>query len=179
MPYRYNQTIVKILAQTPSTLFIYWDISDSDRENYKKQFGDNFFETTRPVLKIFNDTMNYSFEIEINDFANSWYLHVNDAKCAYRVELGRRPIYNPSDIGGNDYLYISDSNEIEAPNDRILIDRTQNIVYFRNVKTGQIIGKSFKSLSFLRNMDKIYSIYDFYKELYKEEDLFNPSSKFF
>lgn len=179
LPYRYNQTIVKVLAQTPTTLFIYWDISDEDRENYKKQFGDNFFETTKPVLKIFNDTMNYSFEVEINDFANSWYLHVNDAKCDYRIELGRRPIFSPSDIGGTDYVYISNSNEIEAPNDRILIDKAQNMVYFKNVKTNQVIGKSFADISLLRNMGKIYNIYDLYKELYGEEDLYNPSSNFY
>jgi len=179
LPYRYNQTTVKILAQTPTTLFIYWDISDEDRENYKKQFGDNFFETTRPVLKIFNDTMNYNFEVEINDFANSWYLHINDAKCDYRVELGRRPIYNPADLGGTEYVYISDSNEIEAPNDKILIDKVQQMVYFRNVKTNEITSKSFANLSLLRNMGKIYNIYDLYKELYSEDDLYNPSSKFF
>ena len=28
LPYRYNETIVKILYQTPNTLFVYWDISD-------------------------------------------------------------------------------------------------------------------------------------------------------
>ena len=31
LPYRYNETIVKILAQTPKKLFVYWDISDKDR----------------------------------------------------------------------------------------------------------------------------------------------------
>ena len=34
--------------------------------------------------------MNYTFEVEINDFANCWYLHVNDAKCSYKIELGRK-----------------------------------------------------------------------------------------
>ena len=50
LPYRYNQTIVKLLYQTPTTLFVYWDISDEDRENYKHIYGENFFEITRPVL---------------------------------------------------------------------------------------------------------------------------------
>ena len=31
LPYRYNQTVIKILAQTPHSIFIYWDISDADR----------------------------------------------------------------------------------------------------------------------------------------------------
>ena len=75
LPYRYNQTVIRVLAQTPSTLFIYWDISDKDRKNFEKQYGENFFQETKPVLIVHNDTLGYSFEVEINDFANSWYLH--------------------------------------------------------------------------------------------------------
>ena len=71
LPYRYNQTVVRVLAQTPTTLFIYWDISDVDRANFVKQYGEDFFNNTKPVLVIHNNTMHYSFEIEIDDFANS------------------------------------------------------------------------------------------------------------
>ena len=179
LPYRYSQTIVKVLAQTPTNLFIYWDISDTDRENYIKEYGEDFFENTRPVLIIYNDTLNYSFEVEINDFANSWYLHVNDSKCDYRVELGRRPkIYNKKNPI-KDYIYISSSNEIESPNDKILFDKKQQMVYFKNVKTNSVNGKSVANISFIRNMGKIYNIYDLYKEIYKNENieiLSNPSS---
>ena len=91
LPYRYNQTIVKLLYQTPTTLFIYWDISDEDREKYKETYGEDFFEKTKPVLIVHNETKGYSFEVEINDFANCWYLNVNDSKCKYKIELGRKP----------------------------------------------------------------------------------------
>ena len=183
LPYRYNQTVVKVLAQTPTNLFIYWDISDKDRENYKKQYGEDFFETTKPVLIIHNTTMNYSFEIDINDFANSWYLHVNDAKCDYQIELGRRPIKENPKID-TDYIYISTSNNIESPNDHILFNKEQKMVYFRNVKTGTQIEKPISTnISFIRNMGKIYNIYDIYKAIYQTEDIeefydlsSNPSS---
>ena len=181
LPYRYNQTVVKVLAQTPTTLFVYWDISDSDREKFKKQYGENFFETTKPILIIYNDTMGYSFEIEINDFANSWYIHVSDSKCNYRIELGRRPIQK-NEIINTDYIYVSSSNEIESPNDKILFDENQKMLYFRNVKTGIQTQKEVKNISLLRNMGKIYNIYDLYKTMYKNEnveeifDFLNPSS---
>ena len=182
LPYRYNQTVVKLLAQTPTNLFIYWDISDEDRENYKAQYGEDFFETTKPVLIVHNTTMNYSFEIDINDFANSWYLHVNDAKCDYKIELCRRPIKENPKIQ-TDYIYISTSNNIESPNDHILFNKEQKMVYFRNVKTGVQIEKPISAnLSFIRNMGKIYNIYDIYKAIYQNEnieeiyDLSNPSS---
>ena len=181
LPEKYNQTVVKVLAQTPKTLFIYWEISNDDIAKYKKQYGEDFFETTKPVLIIYNDTLNYSFEVEINDFANSWYLHVNDSKSDYRIELGRRPIYNNEKIKEN-YIHITSSNKIESPNDHILFNNSQKMVYFRNIKTNQEIQKPVSTLSFMRNMGKIYDIYDLYKELYKNEDnlenLSNPSSRF-
>ena len=182
LPYRYNQTVIKLLAQTPTTLFIYWDISDKDRKTFEEQYGENFFNETRPVLIVNNDTLNYSFEVEINDFANSWYLHVADSKCDYRIELGRRPIIKKDKLEHTDYIYVTTSNELEAPNDRILLNKEQKMVYFRNVKTGATQEKQFASLSFMRNMGKIYNIYDFYKTIYKNEnvediyDLTNPSS---
>lgn len=182
LPYRYNQTVVKVLAQTPSTLFIYWDISDIDRKKFEKQYGENFFQDTKPVLIVHNATLNYSFEVEINDFANSWYLHVADSKCDYRIELGRRPIVTTEQFKNTNYIYVTTSNEMESPNDKILINKEQKMVYFKNIKTGQTKEKPFASLSFITNMGKIYNIYDFYKAIYKNEnidtiyDLNNPSS---
>lgn len=181
LPYRYHQTIVKVLAQTPTNLFIYWDISDKDRKNFEKQYGDNFFESTRPILIVHNDTLGYQFEVEINDFANSWYLHVADSKCDYRIELGRRPLTKTEKLN-TEYIYITTSNEIESPNDRILFDKNQKMIYFRNVKTGEKTTKDISSISFLRNMGKIYNIYDFYKVIYQNENIEefsgNSSSRF-
>ena len=181
LPYRYNQTVVKVLAQTPTNLFIYWDISDKDRKIFQKQYGDDFFETTKPILIIHNDTLGYSFEVEINDFANSWYLHVADSKCDYRIELGRKTMVKTEKFNTN-YIYVTTSNQIESPNDRILFDNQQKMVYFRNVKTGKQTQKQISSISFLRNMGKIYNIYDLYKAIYQDENveelynLSNPSS---
>lgn len=158
LPYRYNETVVKVLYQTPDTLFVYWDIADSDRENYIKQYGKNFFNVTRPVLIVHNDSMNYSFEIPINDFANSWYLHINDSKCNYRVELGRRPNYYNQEIAKEieeniktDYIYVSSSNKIESPNDRVLFSTNENnTIRFRNIKNHE---------------EKSISLYDIVKHL--------------
>ena len=80
----------------------------------------------------------------------------------------------------SDYIYITSSNGIESPNDHILFNTDENMVYFRNVKTNQVSTKNISSISFMRNMGKIYNIYDLYKEIYKDEDnlesLSNPSS---
>lgn len=192
LPYRYNQTIVKLLYQTPTTLFIYWDISDDDREKYKETYGEDFFEKTKPVLIVHNETKGYSFEVEINDFANCWYLNVNDSKCKYKIELGRKPfevMYNGEvtevkttpKITQN-YIPITSSNEVESPNDHILFEKTQEMVYFKNVKDNTVTAKNIASLNFVKSIGKVYKVNDFYKKFYKDEDLDsfdkiqNPSS---
>ncbi len=192
LPYRYNQTIVKLLYQTPTTLFIYWDISDEDREKYKETYGEDFFEKTKPVLIVHNETKGYSFEVEINDFANCWYLNVNDSKCKYKIELGRKPfevMYNGEvtevkttpKITQN-YIPITSSNEVESPNDHILFEKTQEMVYFKNVKDNTVTAKNIASLNFVKSIGKVYKVNDFYKKFYKDEDLDsfdkiqNPSS---
>lgn len=192
LPYRYNQTIVKLLYQTPTTLFIYWDISDEDREKFKETYGEDFFEKTKPVLVVHNETKGYSFEVEINDFANCWYLNVNDSKCKYKIELGRKPfevMYNGEvtevkttpKITQN-YIPITSSNEVESPNDHVLFEKKQQMVYFKNVKNNTVTAKNIANLNFVRSIGKIYQINDFYKKFYKDEDLDfsgdtkNPSS---
>lgn len=193
LPYRYNETVVKILAQTPKRLFVYWDISDKDREKYLKAFGERFFEETYPVLLVHNQDLNYTFEVPINDFANSWYLDINDSKAKYTIQLGRKFRQKPEMVNivsatesvvlHNDYVPIITSNMLEVPNDHILFENIQTKVLYRNVKNGEENTVEIDNLEFAKKMGHIYSIYDVYKEIYKKEleeesltNLLNPSS---
>ena len=168
LPYRYNQTVVKILAQTPNILFVYWDISDYDRNNFVSQYGENFFNNTVPVLLVINKTMNYSYEVQINDFANSWYLHVNDANCEYQVELGRRNKENHQNYYSN-YYYVTTSNNLDMPNDHILLDNIPHNVLFKNVKTQELVEKPIVNIEFLKEFAKNKEFYKYFKELLNGE----------
>lgn len=182
LPYRYNQTLVRILAQTPSTLFVYWDISDVDRANFTQKYGNDFFNKTRPILLVHNKTKNYYFEVPINDFANSWYLRMQEPDCEYDIELGRRDTQNPSQ-----YVYVSSSNKLASPNNHVLFDETDfTNIRFKNVKTGSISQKDFGSIRLMTGIGNIYNkrhkVYRFYNDIYKDEVLesnkmfSNPSS---
>ena len=169
LPYRYNQTVVKVLAQTPTTLFVYWDISDSDRANFETFYGKDFFYATRPVLIVHNKTKGYSFEIDINDFANSWYIHVVNSNCQYDIELGRRP--NPNTYIPqikNDYIYVSSSNIMDSPNDHILFEKPATTLYFKNVKNNHVLTKQITDFPIIQNMRTIYNIPNLYKNLYSK-----------
>lgn len=169
LPYRYNETIVKSLFQKPKTLFVYWDISDSDKTKYIKKYGANFFQTTIPILKITNKTKNYYFEIEINDFANSWYFDVKDANCEYIIELGRY-------VKNKKYIKISISEKIKTPNDHILFETFKETICFKNIKTNK---KTYKNENLFQHLKKDLNVEKIYNSIYKTEnilDLNNPSS---
>lgn len=181
LPYRYNQTIVKILAQTPKCLFIYWDIADEDRQNLETTYGSNFFEITKPVLIVHNETMHYQFEVEINDFANSWYLPIQDASCQYHIELVRKKISSQPSF--TEYVPISTSNKIDAPNDHVLFEKFTPTVSYRNLQTNATTQKDFSYMNSKTNLSSIEKLYHlvYQKELLEEftSDSFNnPSSNF-
>ena len=176
LPYKYNKTVIKALAQNPNTLFVYWEISDEDIQNLKENYGEDFFNTTRPVLIIHNLTDKYSFEIDINDFANNWYIHVNDTKCQYVIELGRRPKEGEVNHFPDNYLYVTSSNMIESPNDHVLFYDSEQFrqVRFKNIHTNKYTARVIKP--FLKNM------YELYRSLHLDKenvsfDFKNPSSQ--
>ena len=164
LPYRYNQTVIKVLAQTPHSLFVYWDISDEDKLQMLKKYGEDFFEKTKPILFVQNKTKNMSYEVEINDFANSWYLKTPTSNCEFSITLGRKN-KNPNEI-----IKIVNSNNIVSPNDHFLTETVQETMLFENTKTKKQKNEVVK----IEHLNKLYKDIDFaQKEFYS-----NPSSAF-
>lgn len=172
LPYRYNQTVIKILAQTPHSLFIYWDISDQDRQEMINKYGEKFFYETKPVLFVHNKTLNSNFEIEVDDFTNSWYMHTPTSNCVFEIELGRRLVTPDDSIHlENNVMHITKSNELESPNDHNLRNEL-SVVYFKNLKTNELEKRDVSNY----NINNVYNLIN----IYDEENSFekNPSSGF-
>ena len=165
LPNSYNQTTVKLLFQTPKKLFVYWEISEADKLKYLKEQGKDFFAKTSPFLIVKNKTKNYSFEVEVNDFANSWYFDVPDSNCEYEVELIRKNKQT------QEPTLITTSNEMEVPNNCILFEQNRKEIFFKNVKTDDVICKSVVNLQFINHLGNVCNANAFYKKFYHEEDL--------
>lgn len=130
-----------------------------DRINYINKYGEDFFNNTVPYLTVTNQTKNYSFEVEINDFANSWYIHIPDSDCKYDVVfLFRKPKDNTSN---HETIFITSSNDLQTPNDHILFDSLGKTIFFKNIKNNQIESKDVSSLSFMKMLVEftIFMIY--------------------
>ena len=101
LPIKYDQTLIRLLVQSPNRLYAYWEVSDNTMNNF------NDFSNCISALKITNITKNYSYVIPVDPFANNYYIQVEDTGCDYKAELGR--------IKNNDFINIYTSNNVTMP----------------------------------------------------------------
>ena len=105
LPNKYNQTMIRLLVQSPTRMFVYWEVSDETVKEFTNQHS-NYSDCT-PVLKITNITKNYSYTIPVDPYANNYYIEVEDSGCDYKVELGR--------LDKNKFVNIYTSNQATVP----------------------------------------------------------------
>lgn len=144
LPTKYNDTTVKLLVQSPTRMFAYWDVSDKTIRKFSKE--NTNYENCTPYLKITNLTMNYSYEIQVDPFANNYYIEVKDADCDYKVELIRKSC-------GHSFL-VTSSNTTHIPRSSPC-DYNEDII-FRNCVCLAITDK-FKIYTQNRNNLKKYT----------------------
>ena len=52
LPKKYNQTMIRLLVQSPKRMYVYWEVSDETIKLFSKEYA-NYSDCT-PVLKITN-----------------------------------------------------------------------------------------------------------------------------
>lgn len=85
LPTKYNETIVRLLVQSPTRMYAYWEVNEDTIKNLNVDYN-----VCTPVLKITNLTKQYSYEIDIDPYANNYYIDVKDTNCNYKVELRKK-----------------------------------------------------------------------------------------
>ncbi|MCX5669485.1 MAG: DUF4912 domain-containing protein [Candidatus Omnitrophica bacterium] len=95
LPSFYDQDKIILQVRDPRWLHTYWELRDQTIGGLKSKFGDDFYRAKR-VLRVYDVTnilfngfnANRFFDIQINDFANSWYVDTAGPGRAWCVDLG-------------------------------------------------------------------------------------------
>lgn len=131
LPTKYNETVVRLLVQSPTRMYVYWEVSENSIKNFNNNISD--YNTCIPILKITNTTMGYSYEMEIDPFATSYYIEVKDANCNYKVELGRR--------SKGKFISIYESNQVKIPRSVPVNDKYSEEIIYRNCIRMETVDK--------------------------------------
>ena len=137
LPNKYNKTVVRLLVQSPTRMFVYWEVDDESIKYFESKQMD--YSSAQPILKVKNITMNYSYDIPIDPFSNNYYIDVKDPDCEYQVELGRIQnnefvnLYtsNSATVPRSTPVYVGDSEEVIYRN-YIKLDMTDKFTIYRN-----------------------------------------------
>lgn len=122
LPIKYDETVVRLLVQSPKRMYAYWDVSKETMSNFSKKHFD--FCNSKPVLRVINVTKNYYYDIDIDPYSNNYYIDIKDENCVYKVELGR--IYN------NEFADIYVSNAVTVPPSHPNLESAEEDVLFKN-----------------------------------------------
>jgi len=120
----YGDNQLTLLLRDPNCLYAYWEISDDIKNAFIKEFGNELWEKSVPVLKITNITKQESFFVRINDFSNYWFINIEHAGEAYVGELGRK-------VSDKFFISIATSNYITSEDESA---NKNSLTYFANYK---------------------------------------------
>jgi hypothetical protein len=118
IPWSYGECKITALVRDPYWLFAYWEINAAKREEIARRYGDQAWDESWPVLRVYDVTNLYFFdsrhytEISSNDYASDWYIRTGQPNRAFCIELGRvRP--------DGSYIFLARSNFVSTPRDQI------------------------------------------------------------
>ncbi|MFH0918572.1 MAG: DUF4912 domain-containing protein [Candidatus Omnitrophota bacterium] len=95
LPASYDQDKIILQVRDPRWLHAYWELREATTQSLKNKFGDDFYRAKK-VLRIYDVTniifngsnANRFFDIQLNDFANSWYVDTAGPGRTWCVDLG-------------------------------------------------------------------------------------------
>jgi hypothetical protein len=96
IPAKYGETFVHAMQRDPDTMFVYWEIGENAINDLQTVLGHDAFSASKRVLRIIDITGSdanrtsvcATYDIEINDSANNWYITVPRGERTCIIEYG-------------------------------------------------------------------------------------------
>ena len=95
LPSGYGDTRIVIQVRDPYWLHAYWEVTHEKLHGVRQEIG-GIVDSARRILRVYDVTnvvfngsnANQFYDIDINDFANNWYLNVGGPGRSFCVDIG-------------------------------------------------------------------------------------------
>lgn len=149
-PQNYGKNQLVLLVRDPEWLYAYWEITATVQSEFSRQFGELWNES-QAMLRVYDITggdQKQFIDINIQDYSNSWYLHVGKPNHTFFVDLGRL-------LPDGRFYCIARSNTVTTPSNCISDVIDPNWVPIEaiwNSLRAQELEVAFNSQEFLERM---------------------------
>ena len=114
LPENYGQDTLVLMARDPWWLFTYWEVTNRRKDAVTDRVKQAGHQDWKTVLRVYDVTGNdappadYFFDIELNFFADNWYIDVGKPDREWMAELGFRTL-------SGEFFMLVTSNRIRTP----------------------------------------------------------------
>lgn len=122
-----------LMVRSARKVFCYFNISPMTVKEFEDRYGENSWENSKPVLKIYSVENGIAQEMKtifIDVFANNWYINVERDDLDIFVKLGRM-------LPDNTFAAFAVSNTVTTPRE---LESVDTAVYFVDVSQNCIFN---------------------------------------
>jgi hypothetical protein len=94
-PQSYGDNKVVLMVRDPWTFYAYWEIRKEVEASAKEEIKKKGLRASKSVLRVYDVTETgvdnpekVTFDLELKDWANSWYVHINDPGREWIADVG-------------------------------------------------------------------------------------------
>jgi hypothetical protein len=115
LPYQYDQDKIVLQVRDPCWIHAYWEVRSLTLQRLRNEFKDDFFKAKR-ILRVYDvsqiifngNNAHRFFDIQIDEFANNWYIDTGGPGRSWCVDLGLL-------LPGGRFITIVRSNTVQTP----------------------------------------------------------------
>ncbi|GAA0179169.1 DUF4912 domain-containing protein [Clostridium sediminicola] len=169
---------VKLLIQSPRIVFCYYNISPETQEEFQNAYGNNAWENSKPIIKVYKINDGVSDEIKtinINKNEESYYINLLEDNIEVYVKFGRI-------LASGKFIELAESNIISTPRERTADNESLYFMDTSNINGEDIIipssftnNKNQSDLIFKKDIHKTDYFDEYYRNIFKVYE--NTSSR--
>ncbi|TRZ96480.1 DUF4912 domain-containing protein [bacterium] len=117
LPFEYGRDRMILQVRDTHWVHVYWELTNQTLDKFRKELGKDFY-TTRRALRVYDiSQINFNgnnahrfFDIQINEYANNWYIDTDGPGRSWCVDLGLL-------LADGRFITILRSNTVQSPSD--------------------------------------------------------------
>ncbi len=144
IPEKYGDNKIVLMVRDPWTIYSYWEINNDVEKNVRDEIEKRGLTSLKSILRVYSvqskeigSEMDIYEDFELRDWANTWYVHVNETGKSWICDIGIL-------CTNGEFFCLARSNMVQTPPGYISEEMRDDWVFKQlyEISGGDNIGRS-------------------------------------